>query len=180
MPASSTSVATVLAAVLAAAVGCDSKPASSAPQGGTASPAKTDGGHATAETKTAAGPGGEKVKVVEGGGDDRYALSYDTPEATAGQEASVTVRVVPKQPWHMNLDFPTSLKLEPPAGVTLASASLKKSDAKLDESACSFDVKFTAAKPGDQTISGEFKFAVCQDEACSPVTETVEFKVAVK
>ncbi|MBX7082440.1 MAG: hypothetical protein K1X88_24755 [Nannocystaceae bacterium] len=171
----------LLAALLTAAVGCDSKPPANAPPGGTATPAKT-GDKAGGGDKTAqpASGGGDKVKVVDGGGDDRYALSFDTPEAKAGQPASVTVRVVPKAPWHMNLDFPTSLKLEPPSGVTLASAELKKGDAKLDESACSFDVKFTADKPGEQTFSGKFKFAVCQDEACSPVTEDVEFKVAVK
>ncbi|MFO0633363.1 MAG: hypothetical protein U0168_10975 [Nannocystaceae bacterium] len=170
----------LLAALLTAAVGCDSKPPASAPQGGTASPAKTGdkgGGDKTAQPSSG---GGDKVKVVDGGGDERYALSFDTPEAKAGQPASVTVRVVPKAPWHMNLDFPTSLKLEPPTGVTLTAAELKKADAKLDENACSFDVKFTAERPGEQVFSGKFKFAVCQDEACSPVTEDVEFKVAVK
>lgn len=80
----------------------------------------------------------------------------------------------------MNLDFPTSLKLTPPEGVTVVNADLKKGDAKIDEKACSFDVKFTAAKQGEQTFSGKFKFAVCQDAECAPVTEEVQFKVAVK
>jgi hypothetical protein len=177
------SVATFLAALLAAACGADNKPASS-PTGATASPAKS-GEPSKAEPGKVAdkGEGGEKVKTIDGappGGDDRYALQIDTPEAKAGQEGSVTVRVVPKAPWHMNLDFPTSLKLQAPDGVTLAKADLKKGDAKLDENACTFDVKFTAPAAGEHAFSGKFKFAVCQDEACSPVTEEVEFKVAVK
>ena len=132
---------------------------------------------------SAASEGDKKVKVVEGAapeGDDRYELKIETPEAQSGQESKVTVRVVPKKPWHMNLDFPTSLKVDGPEGVALANADLKKGDAQLDENACQFDVAFTPSAAGEQTFTGKFKFAVCQDEACSPVTEDIEFKVAVK
>ena len=148
----------------------------------TTAPAKADEKPAEPADKTAEA-GGEKVKVVEGaapGSDDRYELKIVTPEATSGEESKVTVRVVPKEPWHMNLDFPTSLKVDAPEGVTLANADLKKGDAELDESACQFDVAFTPSAAGEQSFSGKFKFAVCQDEACSPVTEDIEFKVAVK
>lgn len=173
--------ALVAALLLAACNGAAEKPNATAPDGG-ASPAKSGGDKAGPATAKA--DGGDKVKVVEGaapGGDDRYALQIEAPEAKAGQETTVTVKVVPKSPWHMNLDFPTSLKLDAaPSGVTLAKAELKKADAKLDEAGCQFDVKLTAAQPGDQVLSGKFKFAVCQDEACSPVTENVEVKLAVK
>lgn len=128
---------------------------------------------------------GDKVKVVDGpapSADDRYQLQIDHPaDAAAGKESEVVVRVVPKAPWHINLDFPTSLKLVPPAGLVLASKELKKADArKLDDEHCEFAVKVTPSGPGDHAVTGELKFAVCQDEACSPVTEEVEFRVAVK
>lgn len=130
----------------------------------------------------AAADGGEKVKVVEGGGDDdRYALQIEPPaEAKAGEEGTAIVKVVPKEPWHMNLDYPTSLKLEAPEGLAVTNADLKKGDAKLDESACEFAVSFKPTEAGEHAVSGKFKFAVCKDEACSPVTEEVEFQVAVK
>lgn len=125
-----------------------------------------------------------KKKVVDGsppGADDRYALSIEAPEAKAGERTQVVVRVVPKEPWHMNLDFPTSLEVAPPSGVDVANASLKKADATaLDENQAQFDVQFTAAEAGDKAFTGTFKFAVCQDDACAPVTENVEFKVAVR
>jgi len=131
---------------------------------------------------SAAGDG--KVKVVPGqapSADDRYELTVDAAQAKVGEPASVAVRVVPKAPWHMNLDFPTSLKVEAAAGVELAKAQLGKADAaKLDEHGCRFDVGFTASEPGERTFTGKFKFAVCQDEACAPVTRDVEFKVAVQ
>lgn len=162
---------------------CDGDKPATAPEGGAASPAKTgaDGGKAPVAD---AGKGGDKVKTIDGkapGGDDRYALQIEAPEAKAGQPAQVTVKVVPKSPWHMNLDFPTSLEVNPPDGVAIDKAKLKKGDAaKLDESTCQFDVKFTPAAAGESKFTGKFKFAVCQDDACSPVTEDVEFKVAVK
>ncbi len=163
---------------------CDGDKPATAPEGGAASPAKTGDKTPGKDAPVAdAGKGGEKVKTVDGkapGGDDRYALQIEAPEAKAGQPAQVTVKVVPKAPWHMNLDFPTSLKVTAPDGVTLDKPDLKKADAKLDESACQFDVKFTPASAGESTFTGKFKFAVCQDDACSPVTEDVEFKVAVK
>lgn len=170
---------------VAAGCGGDSKPAATAP----AADAKSgDAAEAKAGEPAAAGdaakPAGDKVKVVDGKapGDDRYALSIEPPaEAAAGQEGEVVVRVVPKAPWHMNLDFPTSLKLSPPEGVTLANAEQKKGDARtLDEDSCEFAVKFTPQSAGEHEVTGKFKFAVCQDEACSPVTEEVSFKVAVK
>lgn len=179
--ATPTPVAAVLAALLAGACGADNKPAASSPTGGTASPAKS--GEPAKSADVGDKGGGDKVKKVDApppGGDERYALQIDTPEAKAGQPSSVTVRVVPKAPWHMNLDFPTSLKLQAPEGVSLANGDLKKADAKLDENTCTFDVKFTAPAAGEHAFSGKFKFAVCQDEACSPVTEELEFKVAVK
>ncbi|MCX4242435.1 hypothetical protein [Paraliomyxa miuraensis] len=157
----------------------ESKPAATSPTPEAKSDAKPEG------APVANADGGDKVKVVEGqppGKDDRYALQIEPPaEATAGQEAEVVVRVIPKDPWHMNLDFPTSLKLTPPDGLVLANANLKKGDArKLDEGSCEFSVKVTPSAAGEHTVAGQLKFAVCQDEACSPVTEDVELKLAAK
>ena len=39
---------------------------------------------------------------------------------------------------------------------------------------------FTAEKAGDTGFAGVLKFAVCRDEACAPVTEKVDFTVAVR
>jgi len=171
---------TALTALLLAACGGDTKPDSTAPaKNGTSKADTLAKGDATATAERAT----EKVKHIEGpapGSEDRFELAIDAPTATVGEPSQVTVRVVPRAPWHMNLDFPTSFRLEPPKGVTLTKADLKKGDAtKLDEQGCQFDVAFTPGEAGEQTFTGEFKFAVCQDEACSPVTHDVEFKVAV-
>ena len=124
--------------------------ACSSPEGKKSETAQPQGEAAKPEAKDDATPaaGGDekKVKVVDGAapsGDDRYELKIETPEAESGKESKVTVRVVPKEPWHMNLDFPTSLAVEAPETVALAKGDLKKADAQLDEKACQFDVAFT-------------------------------------
>lgn len=175
-----------------AACGGESKPAAKAPaeskdgEGSKADAKEGEGkmGEIAKEGVDAANAGGDKVKVVDGAapGDERYALQIEPPaDAATGKEGEVVVRVVPKEPWHMNLDYPTSLKVQPPTGVAVTKADLKKADArKLDDSSCEFAVGFTPSEAGEHQFTGTFKFAVCQDEACSPVTEDVTFKVAVK
>lgn len=167
-----------LAALLVFACGGDPKPESEAP-----ARASRDGDAKLSPSPAPAAPD-ERVKVVEGpapGADDRFEVQVEPAEAEAGQPAAVTVRVLPKAPWHMNLDYPTSLRVDAPPGIELAKAELKKGDAtQLNADGCQFDVGFTPKEPGEQTFTGQFKFAVCQDEACAPVTRDVEFKVAVK
>jgi hypothetical protein len=172
------------------AVGCSGEPKPAATTAPVAAGKPADEGDAAkpdpGKDTAAKSGGGDKVKVVEGaapGADDRYTLLIEPPaDAATGKESEVVVRVVPKAPWHINLDFPTALKLTPPAsGLTLAKSELKKADArKLDDEHCEYAVKVTPSAAGEHAVTGEFKFAVCQDEACSPVTEDVEFKVAVK
>ncbi len=175
---------------------CDggNKPTAKEPPASGAAPADKDKGDSPSDggvakvageaaDKAKAAGDGEKVKVVEGapGGDDRYALKIEPPaETKAGEAGTAVVKVVPKEPWHMNLDYPTSLKIEAPDALAVTNANLKKADAKLDESNCEFAVEFKPASAGEHSVTGKIKFAVCKDEACSPVTEEVEFKVAVK
>lgn len=188
MPRITVRIAVVTAFGLLSLTACDNTkaPESEAPAASAGDKtAKADQGkEGDKGNEPAAEDGKGKVKVVEGAPpsqDERYALEFDTPEAAVGKEGKVTVRVVPKEPWHMNLDYPTSLEVNAPDGFALAKAKQKKGDAKkLDENSCEFDVAFTPDKAGESTLTGQFKFAVCQDEACSPVTESVELKVAVK
>lgn len=147
--------------------------------------AAADGGKSAGDAagggKTGA-DGGEKVKVVDAGGDERFDLMIEGPaDAKAGAEGQALVRVVPKGPWHMNLDYPTKLVLSPGDGVKVASGELKKQDAKtLTEEECAYEFGVTPDAAGDHTVAAEFRFAVCKDEACVPVTKNIEIKVAAK
>ena len=129
-------------------------------------------------------PEANKIKEIEGKDpvDDRYTLTIEPPsEVTVGAASVVRVKVVPKAPWHMNLDFPTSLAVRAPADVTVARPEQRKPEAvRLDDNGAEFAIDFTPASAGDKSFTGTFKFAVCQDDACSQVNEDLEFKVAVK
>ncbi|MCB9566600.1 MAG: hypothetical protein H6710_05205 [Myxococcales bacterium] len=171
-----TTFAAPLALTLAVGCGGDKPTTAKAPE---AAPEKTE---KTPETAPEAG--GEKVKTIEGGdpADDRFTLNIEPPaDAAVGAEGKVKLSIVPTAPWHMNLDYPTTLAISPPSGVTLAKAELKKDDAlRLDDGGCEYEVAFTPSAAGDASFTGKLKFAVCQDDACAPVEKDVEFRVAVK
>lgn len=127
--------------------------------------------------------GDQKVGTAAGDGAEakQYALVIDSGEGKVGEEGQVSISVVPSADWHMNLEYPTKLSVTAPAGMAVANPKLSKDDAvKLDEQHCEFAVKYTPSEAGDKTFTGEIKFAVCQDTACVPKTETLEFQVAVK
>lgn len=147
-----------------------------------AEPAKTEA--APVEVEGTPVEGEQKVATVAPDGvgtNEQYALQIEPGEATVGQPGSVSIRVIPNATWHMNLEYPTKLTVTPPAGVAVAKPKLGKDDAvKFDEQNCEFAVAFTPSEAGDKVFTGEFKFAVCQDTACVPKTEKLEFHVAVK
>ena len=181
--ATSARLLSVLALTLAvsACAGDDKTPAKSEDA---AKPAAADAG-SKGDAPIAGTPveGEGKVATADGGGaeDKEYNLEIDTVEAKVGEESKVSVRIVPQGVWHMNLDYPTKLVITPPDGTTVAKPTLAKADAvKLDEASCEFAVAFTPTDAGSKKFTGEFKFAVCKDEACVPRTEKVEFEVAVK
>lgn len=102
------------------------------------------------------------------------------PQTTRGQEALARVRVQPKAPWHMNLEYPAKLQLRAPADVELERPLLRKADAeRYDDGALEFSVLFTPQAKGARTIQAELDFAVCGDEACGPVTESLELAFEV-
>lgn len=102
------------------------------------------------------------------------------PKATQGQESIAKVRVQPKAPWHMNLDYPAKLRLDAPDDVALDAPLLEKADAeRYDDQALVFSVLFTPEAKGDRKIEAQVDFAVCGDDACGPVTESVELAFEV-
>jgi hypothetical protein len=141
------------------------------------------GGEGMIAGKPVDGGAGKTATVSESDADgDRYDVVVTTPtDATVGQRAVVSIKVEPKGSWHMNLEYPAALSVEAPGGVTMEKAAQKKADAKrLDEEGAEFEIAFTPEEAGEKSFGGEFKFAVCQDEACHPVKEAVQFVVAAK
>jgi hypothetical protein len=187
--------------LLASALGGCSKPAANQDTGGKPTPNVVEervmvpGGEApnmkmgSPEGATLGGaPGGAK-----GGADDQFrlkaeegALAIEAPkDAKAGAEVLAKITVTPAGPYHINKEFPTKLTFESPAGVTLAKAQLTagghdkaKGDADVfDDTQLAFTVKLTPAAAGTHTITGKFKFAVCDKDTCLAKSEQISFAV---
>ncbi len=112
---------------------------------------------------------------------DQYDLSVAKPAATAGQRAVARVSIRPKGAFHVNVDYPTKLKITAPDGVKLEKDVQRGPDAsKFEKAGLDFDVAFTADGAGTKSFTGEIKFAVCTDTECKPTTEKLDFAVDVK
>jgi hypothetical protein len=115
------------------------------------------------------------------GTDSSFTLTVAPLSGAAGAASSGVVTIVPGKGFHVNVDFPVKLTLEPPAGVTIEKAVQEKPDAaKFDENNLIFNVKATAASAGTYAIKGKFKFAVCTASTCDPKMVPVEIALAVK
>lgn len=111
----------------------------------------------------------------------RYKVATKASKAVVGKKTTITVTLTADQPWHMNTDFPTGLKLKSSSGLKLAKAKLKKGDAKtLSEQKIEFVFDVTNLKAGKQNVTGDLKFAICKKESCSPAKAKINVPVDVK
>ncbi len=190
MPRTSLAAVVLFSAAAAIACSCKKSPEASSPE-----PTKRTGDLSPAgsppDMKAGPPPGG-----AAGGSDEALKLKPEEgkltievpPGATAGAEVVARVIVTPTDAWKINKEFPTKLKLTTPEGVTLAKPELKaggpdqsKGDADaFEDKQLAFSVKLTPGRSGDHTVSGEFKFAVCDKATCIPKREQISIAVAAK
>ncbi|MCX4246192.1 hypothetical protein [Paraliomyxa miuraensis] len=122
-----------------------------------------------------------RARAAAQAGQPTYTVDVDVPPtAFRGKESLARVRVQPRAPWHMNLEYPAKLQLRAPADVELVTPLLHKGDAeRFDDQALEFSVVFTPNAKGARTIQAQLDFAVCGDAACGPVTESLELAFEV-
>ncbi|HEY0484374.1 MAG TPA: hypothetical protein VGD37_42935 [Kofleriaceae bacterium] len=130
------------------------------------------------------------------GDDDRFrlkpeegTLAIEAPaDVKPGAETVAKIVVTPGKGYHVNTEYPIKLTLASPTGVTLAKTEFAagghdkaKGDADaLDEKSLAFAVKLTPAASGSYTISGKFKFAVCDHDQCLAKKENIAITVAAR
>jgi len=165
--------ASLLALSLAACSKSESRTADTARKGSPRAPGGAVGGAAPT------GPSTEGAMELPRGPDASFRfMASAPPEVTAGGESVAQVMVHPGPGYKMNKEYPTKLTLEPPAGISLAKAVLEPGDAQtFTDKELTFAVKFTPAGPGDYTIGGVLKFAVCTDSTCDPKKQRVALVV---
>lgn len=155
-------------------------PAAAAPSGvpeGATAPAPPPAAPAAAGAPAAA-PEAEGKPHAEGEG---YVIDVKTDGAAAGAEGTAQVQLSATGVFHLNKDFPTSLDITAPDGVTLGKVKLTTADAsKFEEKTATWDVKFTAKDAGEKKFGAKFRFAVCTATTCDPKKEALGWTVAVK
>lgn len=163
-----------LGAITLLAAGCsktDPNPTGTAPPRDRGAPKGAVAGGAPAVEGAVAMPtgGGDQ------GPDTSFHLATEQAKPTApGGETIARLVVHPGSGYKMNLEFPTKLTLEPPAGVTLAKTVLEPADAEsFTEKSLTFAVKMTAPAAGEYTIPATLKFAVCTEATCDPKKQKV-------
>ena len=153
------------------APGSGAVPSAEAAPGGDKAPkhvkktAKSDP-NATARSETA-----EYIVEVRSAGD-----------LSPGMDTKVEVVVIPKGEFHFNLEFPTSVAVAAPTGVTVdkAEQSLKDATKKDETNGASWDVSMTVSDKGTKEFRCDVKFAVCTDTTCDPQKASLAWKVDVK
>jgi hypothetical protein len=113
-------------------------------------------------------------------GSKPFTVAIDKVSAKRGQPATAKVLFRPASGWHMNVDYPTELRLKLPENITAPKATLTKQDAKLTEQEGHFDVVLVGSKPGKQTVLGELRFAVCTATTCDPQKTQVSIELNVE
>jgi hypothetical protein len=116
-------------------------------------------------------------------------LAIEAPaDAKAGAEAVAKITVTPGKGYHVNTEYPIKLTLAPASGVNLAKTEFAAGGhdkavgdaAALDEQGLAIQVKLTPSASGSYTVSGKFKFAVCDANQCLPKKEDIAITVAAK
>lgn len=98
----------------------------------------------------------------------------------AGTLGQFAVNVEGRGEWHLNQDFPFSIEVTGPDGVTFPKTELGKDDAaEFGDERARVDVPFTASAAGEHAVECTVRFAVCNPQSCVPKTETVALNLAV-
>lgn len=169
-------VVAVLTGILAVACGSGEDAGGSASSGGTGS-----GGGGTGTTEGTAAeapppPSEARPRWEEAG----FELGSTTPGPyQAGQEGHFDIRLAARGNYHVNQDYPISIQITAPDGVTLPHATLARPEAaEFGEELARFDVPFTAPA-GHHELRALVDFAVCTPESCMPDTRTLAIALDV-
>ncbi len=171
-----------LALALAGATACDDDADANAPgteetSGGMPEVAPPNG---TGHEEPAADPSDHGAGPVVD--DPSYELRAEaTGPFHAGQLGQLAVRLTPKTGWHVNQEYPISVRIHAPSGLAFPKTELARADAaEFGEQMARFDVPFTPSAAGEHHVQCDVSFAVCTEENCVPDDQTLSLVVPVE
>ena len=109
-----------------------------------------------------------------------YTLAIAKVSAKKGQPATTQIVITAAAGYHLNTDFPTSIKFSPPAGVTATAAKLDYDKANKSPQTGSLAVTLASTEAGKKQVAGELRFAVCTDTTCDPQRSPLTIDLDVK
>lgn len=113
--------------------------------------------------------------------DKRFAVKVSGQSLQVGQAQKVQIKLTADAPWHMNMEYPTSMKLSQASGLQLNKTKFKKGDATiLSEHKIVFEVPVVAASAGRFETDATIKFAICKADSCSPASTKVKLRLNAK
>lgn len=98
--------------------------------------------------------------------DSRFVISFES-SAPASPAANGRLRILveARDPWHLALEAPVTLKLEAPPGFELEPAEQRAEDAvQRSTAALEFASTYRTAKAGEALVRGHLKFGMCEGE----------------
>lgn len=156
--------------------GCDRETERSQPDEQVPLPAERAQGAAEKKEK------GEQVRQPDAITDPSFELRASAGGPIApGKPGRFLVTIKPRNDYHLNLQFPTSVSVKAPAAIALEKPVLNKKDAAVfSEQLFKFEVPFTPSASGTHAVESRVKFAVCTSKICIPKQETLTLKLAVQ
>lgn len=90
-----------------------------------------------------------------------------TTAFTSGTPGAVTIRLVPKAGYHVNMEYPIMIDVTGPAELGIGKAHLERADAAAYEPAgFRYDCAVTPTAAGSREWRALVNFAVCTDQNC--------------
>ena len=97
-----------------------------------------------------------------------------------GSDATFDIALTTRAGWHVNEEYPISVKVRSPSAIQVERDELSKEDAaEFGEEEARFEVPFTAAEAGEHRVEAQVDFAVCTPETCVPDERTLSFVLPV-
>lgn len=107
-------------------------------------------------------------------------VSAVTGPFTAGTAGSFEVRLTPRGEYHVNREYPWTVTVTGPEGVTLPQPTIESTGAtELTDTVARFTVPFTASAPGTHRLVAAVDFGICTAEGCQFEVRNVAVDVTV-
>ena len=120
-----------------------------------------------------------KAVALKSGGrteDPAFSVWLEGPDEVAvGKPSKAQARVVAKEPYKCNAQYPAKFIWDSQAGVSVESA--KVAGMTVDGKSGTLALPFSAERPGPVTLSGTLKFSVCTKSNCRVEKRKLELPI---